>query len=104
MRVLRGMGETVRRNPDAILMVEVSPGILPQFGSSASALVSALYAMGFSGWDLQESRVFPALPAWTYDLIRDQRWADLILSRNADLLRGVMSAFCGQDLRDRERR
>jgi FkbM family methyltransferase len=103
MRVLRGMQETIRRNPDAIFMVEVSPSILPQFGSSASELVASFYELGFSGWELQEFRVLPALPAWTYDLIRPPFWADMILSRNDDLLLGVMSAFCGRNLRDGER-
>lgn len=101
MRVLRGIAEIVSRNPDMILMVEVSPSILPQFGSTASELMGALYDFGFRGWELQESRVFPALPAWTYDLIREQRWADVILARNDELLRDVMSGFCGYDLKGR---
>jgi FkbM family methyltransferase len=98
MKVLHGMTETIRRNPDAIFMVEVSPSILPKYGSSASELVSALYELGLTGWELQDRRVFPALPAWTYDLIRDEQWTDLILSRNERLLTNVISTFCARDL------
>lgn len=103
MRVLRGMAETVNRNPDVILMIEVSPDILPHFDSSASGLMTALYEAGFSGWELLEyRRVIPVLPAWTYDLIQHQRWAEVILARNDELLRDVMSRFCGYDLKGRE--
>jgi FkbM family methyltransferase len=98
MNVLRGMSQTLRRNRDAILMIEVSPGILPQFGSSASDLMSHLYECGFSGWELQDHRVFPSLPPWTYDLIREQRWAEVIVSRNDEQLLAVMSAYCDRDL------
>jgi hypothetical protein len=98
MRVLHGMAETILRNPDAILMVEVSPSILPKYGSSASELVGALYGLGFAAWELQDRRVFPALAAWTYDLIRDEQWTDLILSRNERLLRSVIGSFCARDL------
>jgi FkbM family methyltransferase len=98
MNVLRGMTETLRRNPDLILMVEVSPDILPQAGSSAAELVGFLYEQGFEGWELQDYRIFPSLAPWTYELIREQRWADVIFSRNKELLRCVMSDYCGKEI------
>lgn len=96
MQVLRGMTRTLERNKDAILMVEVSPDILPSMGSSASELMDSFVSRGYAAWELQDHRVFPAPDAWAYELIRDGRWADVLFCRNHALLRGVMSRFSGR--------
>ena len=98
LHVLGGMRETLERNPDAIIVLEVAPDLLAHAGTSATELMSLLGAWGFTGWELLEHRIIPVAPPWVYDLIRDQNWVDVVLSRNRDLLNTVMSNYCGVDL------
>jgi FkbM family methyltransferase len=96
--VLQGMRETLDRNPDVILAVEVDPDRLVHAGTSAAELMGMLDGWGFTGWELQEHRITPVARPWAYDLISDMKWVDVILSRNRELLRGVMSGYCGVEL------
>jgi FkbM family methyltransferase len=98
LHVLRGMEQTLRRNPDAIMMIEIAPDLLSNAGTSATEVMSYLYDLGFTGWELEAHRIVPLSEAWVYDLIRDQMWVDAVVSRNAELLRNVMSDFCGAAL------
>jgi FkbM family methyltransferase len=97
-RVLAGMSETLDRNPDLIMVIEVDPDRLVSAGTSGAELVARLYEQGFAGWELHEHRIIPAAEPWVYDLITGAKWVDLVLSRNAELLRGVMSSYCGVEL------
>lgn len=97
--VLRGMAATLRRNPDALLLIEVFPEGLQAAGASAGELVQALLDLGMTGWEFHDDRINPlAAEAWVYDLIRYGRHVDLILSRNPERLRTVLSSFYGRQL------
>lgn len=98
LHVLGGMKQTLERNPDAIMVIEVAPDLLANAGTSATELMSLLKAWGFTGWELLEHRIIPISPPWIYDLIHDQKWVDVVLSRNRDLLNAVMSSYCGVEL------
>jgi FkbM family methyltransferase len=98
LRVLGGMKQTLDRNPDVIMVIEVAPDLLANAGTSARELMNLLEVWGFKGWELLEHRIIPISPPWSYDLIRDQQWVDVVLSRNSDLLTAVMSSYCGVEL------
>ena len=98
LHVLRGMEQTLKKNPDAIMVIEVAPDLLAHAGTSATELLSLLGAWGFTGWELLEHRIIPVSPPWVYDLIRDRKWVDVVLSRNSGLLNTVMSNYCGVEL------
>jgi FkbM family methyltransferase len=98
LHVLGGMKQTLERNPDAIMVIEVAPDLLAHAGTSATELISLLAAWGFTGWELLEHRIIPVSPPWVYDLIRDRKWVDVVLSRNSELLNIVMSNYCGVEL------
>lgn len=95
LHVLRGMENTIRRNPDAIMMIEIAPDLLSNAGTSATEVMGHLYEMGFTGWELEAHRIVPLSEAWVYDLIRDKMWVDVVVSRNSELLKNVMSDYCG---------
>ena len=95
LHVLNGMKQTLERNPDAIIVIEVEPDLLAHAGTSATELMSLLAAWGFTGWELLEHRIVPVSPPWVYDLIRDCDWVNVVLSRNSGLLSRVMSDYCG---------
>jgi FkbM family methyltransferase len=98
LHVLGGMRQTLDRNPDAIVVLEVAPDLLGHSGTTATELMSLLEAWGFAGWELLEHRIIPVGPPWVYDLIRDRKWVDVVLSRNSSLLKTVMSNYCGVEL------
>jgi len=98
LQVLRGMGTTLARHPDVVLAVEISPDLLPAAGCSATALMTFLQAAGFDGWEMQPHRVMPLAAPWAYDLIREGHWADILVSRNHELLRRVLSRYAGVEL------
>jgi hypothetical protein len=61
--------------------------------------VQALLDLGMTGWEFHDDRINPlAAEAWVYDLIRYGRHVDLILSRNPERLRTVLSRFYGRQL------
>ena len=95
LHVLRGMENTIQRNPDAIMMIEIAPDLLLNAGTSATEVMGYLYRLGFTGWELETHRIVPLSEAWVYELIRDKMWVDAVVSRNGELLRNVMSDFCG---------
>ncbi len=96
--VVRGMRQTLRRNPDAILILEVFPEGLTAAGSSAAELVSAVRDLGFDGWELHDSRLVPMLEPWAYDLIRGGKYEDLALSRAGVRIGEVLGRLHGQPL------
>jgi FkbM family methyltransferase len=98
LHVLRGMKQTLEKNPDATMVIEVAPDLLAHAKTSAKELMSLLESWGFTGWELLEHRIIPISPPWVYDLIRDRKWVEVVLSRNSDLLNRVMSNYCGVEL------
>lgn len=98
LHVLAGMKQTLERNPDVIMAIEVAPDLLACADTSATELMSLLGAWGFTGWELLEHRIMPVASPWVYDLIRDRKWVDVVLCRNSDLLNTVMSNYCGVEL------
>lgn len=98
LHVLHGMKQTLERNPDVIMAIEVAPDLLAHAGTSATELMDLLLAWGFTGWELLEHRIIPVSPPWVYDLIHDRRWVDVVLSRNTGLLCRVMSNYWGVEL------
>jgi FkbM family methyltransferase len=84
--VVKGLHETLRRNPDAVLAVEVEPAMLHQAGTSAGAFVAYLLEQGFSGWDLQLHRAFPLLAPEYYEIVDEAGSANLVVSRRPEAL------------------
>lgn len=97
-QVVRGMSETLARNPDAIMLLEVFPEALQAAGSSATELMSHLEALGFTGWELHRDRVLPISEPWVYELIRDGKDVNLLLSRNPALLRTALTRWYEEEL------
>ena len=93
--VIQGMAETLRSNPDAILIVEIFPEGLAEAGSSASQLVERLRDLGFDGWEFHDFRLIPIQEPWTYDLIRGGKYVDAVLSRNGKRLNQALSKLYG---------
>lgn len=84
--VLDGMVQTLANNPQLVLQIEISPTHLRNAGSSATAVVDRLRAAGLVGWDVQYRRITPVGPSWAYELMDENYWADLIVSRDAERL------------------
>ena len=98
MSVLAGLIRTLDRHPDALLLIEVFPEALRAAGSSGTALVARLAELGLTGWEFHEHRLLPVAPAWSYDLLQDGKDVNLILGRNAEKLRAVMTRWWGRPL------
>jgi len=95
LHVVKGMIATLKRNPDAILLIEISPAALRRAGSSVTELMHLLSNTGLSGWELHDYRISPIAEPWVYELIRYEREENFILSQNGELLRQVLSNFYG---------
>jgi FkbM family methyltransferase len=95
--VLRGMRATLDRNPDAILALEVFPQALRAAGCSARSVMEWLQGRGMKGWEFLP-RLQPLQAPWVYDLIRGRDQVDVVVSRNADLLDGVLARWRGRPL------
>jgi FkbM family methyltransferase len=100
--VIRGMQETLRRNPGAILIVEVFPEGLHAAGSSAAEMVSSLRECGLDGWEFHDFRLIPCQAPHVYDLIRGGKHQDLVLSRHGGRITGVLERLYGQSLREKQ--
>lgn len=96
--VIRGMRETLRRNPDTFLILEVFPEGLAGAGASASELVATVRDLGWNGWEFHDFRLIPLLEPWAYDLIRGGKYADLVLSRDGRSITEVLEKMYGQSL------
>jgi hypothetical protein len=88
------MGATLARHPDVVMIVEVFPGGLRGAGASARALMEALADLGLGGWEFGRHRVLPIGAPWTYDLMTGGM-TDVIVSRNAERLRDLVSRWRG---------
>ena len=100
--VLIGAQETLARNPDLTLILEVSPTHLSAAGRSASELVRWLFAQGFVGVELTDDRMVPVSTPWAYDFMRSGYHVDLVLSRNARQLGRSLASYWGRPIADLE--
>jgi FkbM family methyltransferase len=92
LQVLEGMSETLRRNPDVILQVEVNPS---WNGGSPREFVTALGALGLDGWEIHRQRILPMQEPRHYEWPLFREPTDLVISRDAEDL--------GRRLRERIR-
>jgi FkbM family methyltransferase len=92
-QVLRGMRGTMERNPEMMLILEIFPEGLQATGKSATQLMQMVRDFGFIGWEFHDHRVLPVSDPWVYDLIRDGRHVDVILSRNRKRLWAVLENY-----------
>jgi FkbM family methyltransferase len=96
LRVMRGMLETLRRNPAVVLIVEIFPEGLAQTGSSASELMQLFKDLGFQGWEVHDFRMIPLLEPWAYDLIRGGKYVDVVISRDSARLNRLLNQYLGE--------
>ena len=93
---VKGLRDSLTRNPDAVLAVEVAPGHLREAGISPSAFVAYLVEEGFRGWELYPHRAFPLLAPEDYELSDDGGETNLVLSRRPEALnRAIGRMFPG---------
>jgi FkbM family methyltransferase len=86
LSVLQGMKDVLARNPNAVLLVEVSPSHLRNAGTSPRELVQRLIEAGLGGWDVLPGRVLPLAAPEAYELMQGRNWADLLLCRTPETL------------------
>ena len=94
--VVRGMHDSLMRNPEAVLIVEVAPMMLRDAGTSASAFVRYLVDLGFGGWDIQLHRAIPLLAPEQYEMMYEAGEAVLALSRKPETLSRVIRRIYSQ--------
>ena len=88
--VVRGLHDSLLRNPEAVLAVEVEPAMLHEAGTSAREFVAYLIEQGFSGWELQPHRAFPLLAPEHYEIVDEVGNANLVVSRRPEALARVI--------------
>ncbi|MGA9721317.1 MAG: FkbM family methyltransferase [Candidatus Binatus sp.] len=94
--VVKGLRDSVLRNPDAVLAVEVDASALYEAGSSPTALVAYLVEQGFRGWELHPHRAFPFLAPEDYEVMDADGVVNLVLSRRPEALaRAINRMFPG---------
>jgi len=96
-RVLDGMRRTLARHPETVMVLEVFPAALRDAGASPRQLVETLVELGFHGWEFSTHRLLPIGTPWTYDLMTGAS-TDLIVARDAERLRGIVSRWRGVTL------
>ena len=94
--VVKGLRDSLLRNPDAVLAVEVDASALYEAGSSPTALVAHLVEQGFRGWELYPHRAFPFLAPQDYEVMDADGVVNLVLSRRPEALaRAINRMFPG---------
>jgi FkbM family methyltransferase len=99
--VLAGMAETLRRNPDLVVLVEVGPELLRSAGSSATEFVTFLRDLEMEAWEVSPIRVTPMAEPWTYEYFHGDRQVDIALCRNAPLLHRALERYIGKTIEGR---
>ena len=94
--VLQGAQDTLAKNPDLTLMIEISPSHLTAAGRSASGLVRWLVSQGFGGVEVTDDRMVPLSEPWAYEFMRSEYHVDLVLSRNGRKLASALSSYWGR--------
>jgi len=90
--VLKGMTKTLERNAQVVLVVEVSPVLLKNAGTSATEFLTHLRELAFDGWELHEHRFFPLLAPGNYEYMDEHADVNLVLSRNPAALLPLLRA------------
>jgi len=85
-QVIRGMTRTLKRNPSAVMMIEVFPEGLRWADSSPTELMQTLLDTGMHGWELHPDRVLPVCQPWAYELILHGREVNVLLSQDHEKL------------------
>jgi len=95
--VVKGLRDSLMRNPDAVLAVEVDGSALCEAGIRPAALVAYLVEQGFHGWELHPHRAFPLLAPEDYEVMdADGVVVNLVLSRRPEALtRAIARMFPG---------
>jgi FkbM family methyltransferase len=97
-QVIRGMRTTLRRNPAAIVLLEVYPDALREAGTSASGLMQLLRDLGLTGWELHAHRLIPMAEPWVYELISAGKDVNVVVSANAEHLVNVLGRYFGRPI------
>jgi FkbM family methyltransferase len=95
--VMQGMKATLKRNPDAIIIIEVFPLALKAAGTSATELMQFFRDRQMVGWELHEDRIIPVSEPWVYELIREKE-VNVIFSQNGELLRKLLNTYYGYQI------
>jgi FkbM family methyltransferase len=89
--VLSGMRETLRRNPDVIVQLEISAAAR---GGQPAEVVRLLESLGLRGWEVEWQRLLPILEPRYYEAPFFRDLTDVIVSRNPeDLERRLRAAL-----------
>ena len=91
--VLRGARETLARNPGAVILIELAPRLLQRGGYSAAELLEIVRDFHLSGWEINSYRISPIAEPSIYDAILDSNEETLILCRDPDVLRALLSRY-----------
>lgn len=91
--VLRGARYTLARNPGAIVLLELSPALLREAGSSATELLQLLSELRLTGWEINDYRISPIAPPWLYERIVDSNEEYLLLSASEEAIHEVLERF-----------
>ena len=80
LEVLEGMRDTLRRNGEAIVQLELTP---VSSGGRPVETVELLDELGLHGWEVARDRIQPIQPSRCYEWPRFRDIADLVVSRDA---------------------
>ena len=89
--VIKGMAETLHRNPDVVIIAEIFPEGLEQAGHSATELVNTLKEQGFDGYEIHSYRIIPLLAANFYETFVGGNNVTVVLSRNQTLISSLVN-------------
>jgi FkbM family methyltransferase len=95
---VKGMTQTIRRNPDAVLLVEVGPGRLRNAGSSVTELLRLFGSLGLKGCEFHDYRIAPIAEPWIYELFPGVREEDFILCQNPKIIISALRGYYGKSL------
>jgi FkbM family methyltransferase len=90
MNVLAGMSETIERNPDMVMLIEMDHNLLRLAGHSGPELARWLLDAGFEGFEFLHNRIAPLSQPESYELFQPGAYTDLLLSRNPDAVRHLL--------------
>lgn len=98
LEVVRGMLDTLRRNPGCIIQLELNA----KYDGLASALVALLGEVGWNGFEILPKRLIPMQTPTSYEwpLFTPLLWSDcdLLLSSDVDGLRAMLDVAMGEIL------
>jgi hypothetical protein len=93
--VMRGMAQTLDRNPGVIVFAELFPLGLRDAESSPAEFLAVAADLGLKGFEFNDYRIAPIAPTWMYDQFRGRREENLILCRDETRLAEVVGRYLG---------